>query len=92
MAEKLIDQKTKGYDRWCEAAKRAHLTEWDTAKPETREPWIIQARQKEEDDEARRAANRSAAGGLDKLKPGVNPPVVGKPAVPADGLGRPRLK
>ena len=45
----MIDPKTPGYDRWCEAARRAHLDSWNTATPETREPWIVEARDKEID-------------------------------------------
>jgi hypothetical protein len=72
---KLLDPNTPGYDRWCEAAKRAHAG-WNTTSPESREPWIVEARQKEIDSEAARAARaHCAAGGFDPLKPGVIPPV-----------------
>ena len=52
----MIDPKTPSYDRWCEAARRAHPDTWQTATAETREPWIVQARQKEIDNDAARAA------------------------------------
>jgi hypothetical protein len=52
----VIDPHTPGYDRWCEAAKRAHPADWGMAAPETREPWIAQARQKELDSEAARVS------------------------------------
>jgi hypothetical protein len=61
----MIAQKTPGYDRWCAAARRAH-PEWDTATPETREPWIVQARQKENDADAARVSQRPP-----EIKPSV---------------------
>jgi hypothetical protein len=91
MPVKLIDANTQGYDRWCEAAQRAHPAEWSSATQETREPWIVEARQKEIDaEEARVSRTRGSAAKFDKMKPGINPPVVGEPGVPADGLGRPK--
>ena len=78
MASKLLDPKAPGYDRWCEAAKRAH-SDWNTASPESREPWIVEARQKEMDSDAARTARAGcAAGGFDPVKPGVIAPVPGK--------------
>jgi hypothetical protein len=54
----MLDPKTPGYDRWCEAAQRAHPDSWAMATRETREPWIVQARQKELDGEAARVSER----------------------------------
>ncbi len=75
MVSKLMDPNTPGYDRWCEAAKRAHA-DWNTTSPESREPWIVEARQKEIDsDAARTVRTRCAARGFDPLKPDVSPTV-----------------
>jgi len=56
----VIDPLTPGYDRWCEAAKRTHAADWSLATPETREPWIAEARQKEIASEAARVAQRQS--------------------------------
>ena len=86
----MIEPTTPGYARWCEAARSANPVRWDAATPEEREPWIAEARQKELDDAKRVSPTRAAAGKFDPLKPGVNPPVVGAPGVPSDGMGRPK--
>ena len=52
----VIDPKTPGYDRWCEAAQRAHPHDWSMSTQEQREPWIAQARQKELDSETARVS------------------------------------
>jgi len=92
MGAKLIDATAEGYERWCEAARRAHPAEWSAATQETREPWIVEAQQKEIDAAAPRVSRtRGSAAKFDKLTPGVNPPVMGAPAAPADGLGRPKV-
>jgi hypothetical protein len=74
MTTKLIDVRTPGYDRWCAAARRAHLADWDTAKPEVRDPWIAAARQSEIDADARRMANRAAAEEVAGMSPAVKGP------------------
>jgi hypothetical protein len=87
----VIDPKTPGYDRWCETARRAHSDGWNFATPETREPWIVEARQKEIDaDKARGSHNRAVAGGPDSLKPGVNLRIVEGPGVLSGGFARPK--
>jgi hypothetical protein len=54
----VINPKTPGYDRWCESARRAHPDHWNDSTPEIRETWIVQARQKELDNDAARLSRQ----------------------------------
>jgi hypothetical protein len=88
----MLDPNTPGYERWIAAARAIDSDRWAAASPEMREPWILEARQKEFDDAERVSPSRAAAGGFDPLIPGVIPPVVGKPGVSCDGMGQPEVK
>jgi hypothetical protein len=86
----VIDPNIPEYQRWRDAARSANSARWDAATPEEREQWIAKAQQKELDDAKRVSPIRASAGKFGKMKPGVIPPVVGEPAVPSDGMGRPK--
>jgi len=49
-APRVLDPNDPGYKQWCKAARDADPARWDAATLEMREPWIVQARQKELDD------------------------------------------
>jgi hypothetical protein len=89
----MLDPNTPGYERWMAAARAIDPERWaSSSSPEMREPWILEARQKELDDAERVSLSRAAVGGFDPLIPGVIPPVVCKPGVPCDGMGQPEVK